>query len=367
MGDATPEIDPLLARLALQGGHPPLLQRLAALRSLCQGWPGCRGLALVGSFAQGRGDRVSDLDLAALVDDDEGALLDGADATLCQGEVLHSYRRHRSGEVAFRKVVYLDFSSCEFHVFNRRSSFRLRQPYLALWDPDGLLAAIEVDGDPPGHETFTPYPHGDDGLIWELVDCIKWLRRGRTGLARDYLVKLGAALPQAGADVAPCSSADQSLPVTLQAITADSVRQVVRLAVADHQQRFVAPNAVSLAQALFAPDAWYRAICRGDEPVGFVMLSDSSLLSPPPERPRACLWRFMVDARHQGQGIGKAALRLVIDHVRDKGFDELELSYVPGAGGPERLYRSLGFRPTGAMDGAEVVMSLSFAPGQAGA
>jgi hypothetical protein len=39
-----------------------------------------------------------------------------------------------------------------------------------------------------------PYPHGDDGLIWELVDCIKWLSRGRRPLAKDYLVKLAESI-----------------------------------------------------------------------------------------------------------------------------------------------------------------------------
>lgn len=363
MTEDPPELEALLAGLADQGAHPPLLQRLRLLHALCRAWPGCQGLALVGSFAQGKGDRVSDLDLAAVVDDDEAGLLDRADAILCRGEVLHSYRRHRPGDVAFRKVVYLDFGSCEFHVFNRQSPFRLRRPYLALWNPAGLLQAIEVDQEPPRHESFTPYPHGDDGLIWELIDCVKWLRRGRTGLARDYLVKLGTAL-QIEAPVATPPRPDRpGQPVTLQPITADSVRQVVRLAVAPHQQRFVASNAVSLSQALFAPDAWYRAICRGDEPVGFVMLSDTSQLSPPPERPSACLWRFMVDARHQRQGVGTAALRLVIEHVRGKGgFDALKLSYVPGDGGPEPLYRALGFLPTGELHDGEVEMALPLGP-----
>lgn len=75
--------------------------------------------------------------------------------------------------------------------------------------------------------------------------------------------------------------------VTLREITADTVLAVVRLSVAESQQRFVAPNAVSLAQALFSPQAWYRAIHADDEIAGFVMLADDSLLRPPPRRPRS--------------------------------------------------------------------------------
>ncbi len=147
--------------------------------------------------------------------------------------------------------------------------------------------------------------------------------------------------------------------VTLREITAETVIAVVKLGVAEHQKGFVASNAVSLAQALFAPEAWYRAIYCGDEPAGFVMLEDQSLLSPPPAQPEVGVWRFMVDARFQGRGIGRAALLQVIEHVRAKGlFKSLELSYVPGPGCPEPFYKGLGFRDTGRMDGVEVVLEL---------
>lgn len=154
--------------------------------------------------------------------------------------------------------------------------------------------------------------------------------------------------------------------VTLREITADTVRSVIKLAVTEYQNRFVAPNAVSLAQALFAPEAWYRAIYLGEEPVGFVMLADHSLLSPVPENPQIDVWRFMVDAKHQRKGIGRAAMLQVIEHVRRKGlFNKLGISYVPEEGGPEQLYLSLGFKPTGEVDDGEVVMELVLGEGVA--
>jgi diamine N-acetyltransferase len=148
--------------------------------------------------------------------------------------------------------------------------------------------------------------------------------------------------------------------VTLREITAETVIPVVKLSVAESQKGFVAPNAVSLAQALFAPEAWYRAIHFGDELAGFVMLADESLLSPPPAKPQIGLWRFMVDESFQGRGIGRAALLQVIAHARAKGvFTMIEVSYVPGPGCPEPLYRSVGFADAGRMDGDEVVMELA--------
>ena len=149
-------------------------------------------------------------------------------------------------------------------------------------------------------------------------------------------------------------------PISLREITADTVRAVIKLAVREDQTRFVASNAVSLAQALFAPDAWYRAIYAGDAPVGFVMLSDDSLRAVPPPKPEVGVWRFMIDAKHQHSGMGTAALKLVIAHVRAKGiFEKLEISYVPEPGGPEPFYRRLGFSPTGRVDDGEIVMALT--------
>ena len=147
--------------------------------------------------------------------------------------------------------------------------------------------------------------------------------------------------------------------VTLREITAETVILVIKLSVTEDQKRFVAPNAVSLAQALFAPEALYRAIYFDDELAGFVMLADESLKSPPPDRPTIGLWRFMIDAKFQSRGIGRAALLRVIEHVRSKRlFAVFELSYVPGAGSPESLYLSVGFRHTGRTDGDEVVLEL---------
>ena len=148
-------------------------------------------------------------------------------------------------------------------------------------------------------------------------------------------------------------------PVTLREITADTVRSICGLSVRPEQQGLVAPNAVSLAQALFSKEAWYRAIYVGDSPAGFVMLYDETLREAPPENPQVFLWRFMVDADHQKRGVGRDALTQVIAHVRAKGrFSKLETSYVPAEGCAAPFYLGLGFRDTGRVEEGEVVLEL---------
>jgi diamine N-acetyltransferase len=150
------------------------------------------------------------------------------------------------------------------------------------------------------------------------------------------------------------------MPVSLRQITAETVREITNLSVSPDQQRFVASNAVSLAQALFSPEAWYRAIYADESPAGFVMLYDESLRAPPPSSPEIALWRFMIDSQFQRRGIGAAALAQIIAHVRSKAlFSSLLVSYVPAPGCAEEFYLRAGFRHTGKVDQGEVVLELA--------
>lgn len=151
-------------------------------------------------------------------------------------------------------------------------------------------------------------------------------------------------------------------PVSLREVTADSVRAVCRLVA--EPEGYVAPNAVSIAQAYFHPEAWFRAVYAGDTPVGFVMLEDSSLLPDPPAELSVFLWRFMIDVKHKRKGYGRAALRLVIDDLRRRHptLRRFGTSAVAGADSPRPFYESLGFVFTGEVDDGEEVLVLDLQP-----
>jgi len=147
--------------------------------------------------------------------------------------------------------------------------------------------------------------------------------------------------------------APSEVSVTLRPIPAETVVAVCRLAVRPDQERFVAPNAVSLAQALFEPIAWYRAIYADETLVGFVMVEDDVA------NRAYFLWRFMIAAEHQWRGYGRRALRLIVEYVRTRpGATELLVSYVPGEGSPRDFYAGFGFVETGDLDDGEVIMRL---------
>ncbi len=140
--------------------------------------------------------------------------------------------------------------------------------------------------------------------------------------------------------------------VSLREVTKETLRDITRLKVIPDQERFVATNAESIAEAYFSPDvAWFRAIYAGETPVGFVMLEDNAV------KESYYLWRFMIDARYQKKGIGQKALELLFEYVKTRpGARVLYTSCVPGDGRPGPFYEKMGFVYTGEEDDGELVM-----------
>ena len=148
------------------------------------------------------------------------------------------------------------------------------------------------------------------------------------------------------------STVNKSSTVTLREVTKENLRDILNLEVAPEQKKFVAPNAVSIAQAYFDREiAWFRAIYADETPVGFLMLSDDA------SKQKYFLWRLMIDARYQKFGFAKQAMLQLFEYVRIRpGAKEIFCSCVPGEGSPQGFYESLGFALTGEMEGDEVVM-----------
>jgi len=150
--------------------------------------------------------------------------------------------------------------------------------------------------------------------------------------------------------------------VALQEITNDNLRAYLKLKVAPGQENLVAPNAVSIAQAHFSAQAWFRGVIAGGVPVGFGMLDDWTLAPErAPQRPidTVWLWRFMIDERFQSLGFGRQALRLLVERARERvpgGW--MRTSYVPADNCAGPFYAAFGFEDTGELDGEERVMLL---------
>jgi diamine N-acetyltransferase len=148
--------------------------------------------------------------------------------------------------------------------------------------------------------------------------------------------------------------------VSLRPIDDANREAVEALRVAPGQDEFVSSVVDSLREAADEPDgrALYWAIYAGDEPVGFVMISDEV---GSPEYIPQFLWKLLIDERHQRKGYGSATLDLIVDYFRRNrpGAEVLSTSAGPGDGSPIPFYERYGFENTGrVVFGDEILLRL---------
>ncbi len=142
--------------------------------------------------------------------------------------------------------------------------------------------------------------------------------------------------------------------VRLERVTEKTFFPVVRLKTNPEQEKFVAPNVMSLAQAWLYHDAAKPfAILDDDTVVGFLMLDWDE------DERTVGIWRMMIGQAYQQKGYGRSALTQILNMIRESGkFDLVHLDYVPGNTIARDLYASLGFRENGEIDDGEIIMTL---------
>ncbi|HET8524658.1 MAG TPA: GNAT family N-acetyltransferase [Thermomicrobiales bacterium] len=130
--------------------------------------------------------------------------------------------------------------------------------------------------------------------------------------------------------------------VRLAPVDAQNWEDVAHLEVRDDQAEFLTPNVFSIAESKFHPELQPLAIYDGPRLIGFAMYARD------PADNNYWLYRFMIDRRYQGKGYGKAALRLLLDRLRElPGCAEVNVGYHRENIAAERLYLALGFEKTG--------------------
>ena len=104
--------------------------------------------------------------------------------------------------------------------------------------------------------------------------------------------------------------------------------------------------AESLAQAyVYNDNAYPFAVYSDDEIVGFIMMGYYEV------KQYYTLWKFLIDKDHQRRGYGRQALALGIKFLKDRfDVDSVYTGVVPGNAVANRLYRSVGFVPTGLIE-----------------
>ena len=116
--------------------------------------------------------------------------------------------------------------------------------------------------------------------------------------------------------------------------------KAISLRVREDQVKFVASNAVSLAQLNFLENFHAKGIYHNDEMIGFTLFGITE------DDHEYWIYRIMIDQNYQGKGYGKQAIQLVMDGIRSIKEDHhqtITLSYEPTNEHAKRIYERMGF------------------------
>lgn len=153
------------------------------------------------------------------------------------------------------------------------------------------------------------------------------------------------------------------MEISLEHVTASNWRATLPLGVHPEQQRFVADyapiSAIALAKAYVRVGnrTWIPLLFRsGEAPIGFCTLAVR-----PGNLAECWLFHFFIDRDAQGKGYGTAALRALLQHIREMPgpVQEVALTVHPENVVAQRLYRSAGFEPDGTEQDGEPVYRLA--------
>lgn len=147
--------------------------------------------------------------------------------------------------------------------------------------------------------------------------------------------------------------------VTLEAITIDNFETLMDMELPPEQAAYLASNAYSIAQAHYYPDYQARAIYCDGVPTGFALYD----ISGDGEAGHYAIYRLMVDHPRQSQGIGRAAMGLLLDEIRGcEDARRISICYKPDNANAQRFYASLGFVETGIDAREEMVAEIRLQP-----
>jgi len=132
--------------------------------------------------------------------------------------------------------------------------------------------------------------------------------------------------------------------ITLEPVTIDNFETLMDMELPPEQAAYLASNAYSIAQAHYYPDFRPRAIYCDGVPAGFALYDTSG----DDEAGHYAIYRLMVEHPRQQQGIGRAAMVLLLAEIRAcPDARRITICYKPGNATAQRFYASLGFAEIG--------------------
>lgn len=144
----------------------------------------------------------------------------------------------------------------------------------------------------------------------------------------------------------------KAVSVVLEPVSDRNRQAILALELLPGQQDFVASNADSLEEAGEDGDAVPRAIVADGRVVGFLMYDASN-------DDEANIYRFMIDRREQGRGLGRAGIAAALGEIEGLAHvRKVSICYEPANTAAKQLYASFGFVEQGLDEDGEMIAGL---------
>jgi len=143
--------------------------------------------------------------------------------------------------------------------------------------------------------------------------------------------------------------------ISLREVTKDNYLDCIHLKLDPEQQKFLAPNSVSIAQSKFISTHRTRAICKDNNVVGFLSFTHED---DPEDLELFWLFRFMIDKEFQAQGISQQVLKLLVEEVKALGGKRLQTMHSPTNMNASSAYKKFGFTEIGVLDDGDIHLEL---------
>lgn len=145
------------------------------------------------------------------------------------------------------------------------------------------------------------------------------------------------------------------MAVTLRDVDGSNWRACIKLDLHPHQRGFVASNVATIAESKFEPHYILRAVYLDEQVVGLLAYCHET---EPEDRQLYWIFRFMIDRRHQRQGIGEEAVSIALRELAALGAARIRTMHKPDNSVAATLYAKLGFRPIGVLDDGDRLLEL---------
>jgi diamine N-acetyltransferase len=132
--------------------------------------------------------------------------------------------------------------------------------------------------------------------------------------------------------------------IHLKSINKSNWEEAIRLSVKAEQRTFIASNLYSIAEVQFLDNFYAKGIYVGNK-----MIGGFTMFGIDPDDNNYWIYRLMIDEKFQGKGIGKQAIYLIIEEVRQNNNTNIPLimiGYHPENLTAKLVYKKAGFIET---------------------